>query len=175
MSAAVCRRGLPHPRRGTTPVTVTNSFGTKTAPLLEAVSKNFVVVEPYLMGVVQGLVTAANMNWESSWLGDRCYGPPLMNMVKHWFSVHEGQHARLLHPCAALRVSARPAPRCLSAVSRARWTRGGGSRGCHPIQLRAVLRWMARCAACFVCRSDAAFLAWCLSCLLLPLALPCEV
>uniref|UniRef100_A0A7S4CV53 Glycosyl transferase family 1 domain-containing protein n=1 Tax=Eutreptiella gymnastica TaxID=73025 RepID=A0A7S4CV53_9EUGL len=84
-------------------VTVTNSFGTKTAPLLEAVSKNFVVVEPYLMGVVQGLVTAArrsqdvpqrlqnsaNMNWESSWLGDRCYGPPLMNMVKHWFSVHE--------------------------------------------------------------------------------------
>ena len=84
-------------------VTVTNSFGTKTAPLLEAVSKNFVVVEPYLSGVVRGLVkaakrsqdvpkrleNAADMNWEKEWSGDRCYGPPLMKLVRDWFGAQE--------------------------------------------------------------------------------------
>ena len=84
-------------------VTVTNSFGTKTVQLLEAVSKNFVVAQPFLKSVVKALVraaekagdvtqrleNAAHMNWESNWLGDRCFGPPLMELVKGWFEVHD--------------------------------------------------------------------------------------
>ena len=84
-------------------VTVTNSFGTKTPALLEAVSKNFVVAQPFLGSVVKALVraaekagdvqerlqNAATMNWESDWLGDRCFGPPLMRLVQGWFEVQE--------------------------------------------------------------------------------------
>ena len=63
------------------------------------VSKNFVVVEPYLINIVEGLRiatirsqntierlrNAASMNWESSWTGERCYGEPVIQLVQSWF------------------------------------------------------------------------------------------
>ena len=63
------------------------------------VSKNFVVVEPYLINIVEGLRiatirsqntierlrNAASMNWESSWTGEWCYGEPVIQLVQSWF------------------------------------------------------------------------------------------
>lgn len=79
-------------------VTVTNSFKTKTRRDLLTVSRNFEVADPSLPGVVKALQRAvkrsydvqarkanAKINWESSWYGDRCYGPKLMEKLQSWF------------------------------------------------------------------------------------------
>jgi len=110
----------------------------------------------------------------------------------HWAAVAEAE-CRCPQPCAGVvcrtRDAAQPranAPACPIRARRCgcRHVRHRGA--CRPSAARAgraveghggairsesgaVSRWMARCAACFVCRSDAAFLAWCVSCPLLPL------
>jgi hypothetical protein len=80
------------------PITLTNSFATKTEQMFKSVSSNFVVAEPYLPDLLDGLSTAisrsrdlaaraagATLNWESQWDGARCYGPDLMAKVLTWF------------------------------------------------------------------------------------------
>lgn len=79
-------------------ITLTNSFATKTEQMFKSVSSNFVVAEPYLPDLLDGLSTAisrsrdlaaraagATLNWESQWDGARCYGPDLMAKVLTWF------------------------------------------------------------------------------------------
>jgi hypothetical protein len=83
-------------------ITVTNSFATKTASVLENISKNFVVVEPYLSSVVEGLRLAversknltfrtehAKLNWAKKWDDDRCYGTFLFDKIKKWSKYRE--------------------------------------------------------------------------------------
>jgi hypothetical protein len=79
-------------------IAVTNSFKTKNAESLLRVSENFVVVEPFLSNLVEGLRTAVksstnvtlrqrgadNFDWEHDWRGPRCYGEVLTNKVKMW-------------------------------------------------------------------------------------------
>ena len=79
-------------------VTLTNSFATKTQDMFNKVSSNFVVAEPTLPELLEGLATAiekskdidaraagAKLSWESEWDGDACYGPTLMKLVLSWF------------------------------------------------------------------------------------------
>jgi hypothetical protein len=79
-------------------VTVTNSFLSKTAASLRGVSNNFVVVQPYLENIVEGLRRAALLSgnwtlrqrgmdefkWERNWTGPDCFGPPLMRKLRAW-------------------------------------------------------------------------------------------
>ena len=79
-------------------VTLTNSFATKTQAMFAKVSSNFVVAEPTLPELLEGLALAieksknidaraagAKLSWESKWDGDQCYGPSLMKLVLSWF------------------------------------------------------------------------------------------
>lgn len=83
-------------------ITVTNSFATKTASVLEKVSKNFIVADPYLNSMVEGLRLAversanrtfrnqnAKLNWAEHWDDDRCYGKPLFDKIRKWFKYRE--------------------------------------------------------------------------------------
>ena len=83
-------------------VTLTNSFATKTQAMFAKVSSNFVVAEPTLPELLEGLATAiekskdidaraagAKLSWESEWDGDACYGPTLMKLVLSWFEQTE--------------------------------------------------------------------------------------
>ena len=80
-------------------VVVTNSFETKTQESFDEISPNFVVAEPSLNGIVDGISRAismsdknrnskdknSNFNWPTSWEDERCYGKPLFDKVKLWF------------------------------------------------------------------------------------------
>ncbi len=80
-------------------VVVTNSFETKTQESFDKISPNFVVAEPSLNGIVDGISRAisisdrnrnskdknSNFNWPNSWEDERCYGKPLFDKVKLWF------------------------------------------------------------------------------------------
>ena len=73
-------------------ITVTNSFETKTAEAMSAISGNLLTVEPSLAGIVAGLSTAvglsddagrrvrgAEVNWSSDW--DRSLDSRVMQSV----------------------------------------------------------------------------------------------
>ena len=82
-------------------VAVTNSFATKTLDSFLRVSSNFVVTEPYIDAIVDGLRRAVansrnssfrisgaqNFRWERKWNGPKCYGKPLANKLQHWLSL----------------------------------------------------------------------------------------
>lgn len=83
-------------------ITVTNSFATKTASALGNISKNFVVAEPYLISIVEGLRLAvdrsrnrtsrtenAKLNWADRWDDERCYGKQLFDKIKNWFKFRD--------------------------------------------------------------------------------------
>ena len=100
-------------------VTVTNAFGAKTPAALARVSRNFVVVQPYLGSLVEGLRVAAArardtarrlrnaaaVDWEREWTGDRCYGWPVMRLVETW-----SQHTEPLWERARWAPAPAPAP-----------------------------------------------------------------
>lgn len=79
-------------------VTVTNSFETKDEESLKAVSSNFIVTEPFISQIVDGLRRAValstdipfrirgaeNFRWERDWNGSMCYGTVLMRKVSKW-------------------------------------------------------------------------------------------
>jgi len=79
-------------------VAVTNSFATKTEASFARVSSNFVVVEPYIEDIVEGLRKAVDLSlnitfrrlgsdgfkWEHNWNGSKCYGPPLYQKILGW-------------------------------------------------------------------------------------------
>ena len=73
-------------------IAVTNSFETKTMKSFQNISTNFIIVEPYIETLVEGLRKAVklsldisyrqkgaeNFNWERNWYGPSCYGSILM-------------------------------------------------------------------------------------------------
>ena len=81
-------------------IVVTNAYETKSQKSFSDISPNFVVAQPSLNGIVNGISKAVSMsdeqrnsrgeklnfNWPTKWEDDRCYGTPLFDKVKIWFN-----------------------------------------------------------------------------------------
>jgi len=76
-------------------VTVTNTYDTKTAPHLEAISSNLIAAEPTIQGIKNALVRAVGrvddhegriagtkLNWATSW--EEAFNPAVMDKLGEW-------------------------------------------------------------------------------------------
>jgi hypothetical protein len=86
-------------------VTITNSFATKTASILQSISPYMVAVDPTIESITSGITVAlskakkstqiervTSFKWNTHWDNDLCFGGKLFDRIKSWMQITVKSH-----------------------------------------------------------------------------------